>query len=346
LVLSFRLGTKNNLQRELPIVTRTHSALCGLLLAVAGSSALAQQMAFISIDPNDFPSTQNIWNSTFGAQIRELTAAPNPNSDPNNPNTWYVPVYYKVAYSAPVDPNCRALDPNVPCAADGNALLSFMPFTTPITEWWTPGAIWGAAYSALQCVSGTCNPSDGLNITYYPALRIDFTVPTDRVTVDSVYALGMRGAFYALDKNGNVVGSCDPNAYPTDPCATSFITGIGSFNGWDHLTITRPTADISFIVFGGPLSDPRSTSRISFDSPIPLQFDGLVVKAASVGPVAALTVLLAQVYYGAHDTHASCTFLKGFVSLVNAESGKKITAYTASQLNSTAIALEAGIGCH
>ena len=326
-------------------MTRAYSALCGIALTLVSCSALAQQMTLISIDPNNFPSTQNIWNSTVGAQIREFSAAPNPNQNPSDPNTFYEAVYTKVAYAAPVDPSCRVLDPTVPCAGSGNALLSFMPFTTPITDWFTPGAVWGTPYSMLACLPGACNPLDGENLQNFPGLRIDFAVPTDHVSVDSVYALGMYGVLFAFDKNGNQIGTCDINAFPSDPCATPLITGNPNFNGWNRLTIAHPTADISFILFGGPLSDPRTTSKVQFDSPVPLQFGGLVIKAASVGPVAALTALLAQVYYEAHDTHASCTFLKGFVSLVNAESRKKISSYAALQLDSTATALEAGIGC-
>jgi hypothetical protein len=327
-------------------VKRIHSALCGLLLALTGSQAPAAQMALVSIDPNNFPATQNIWNSTFGAQIREFSAAPNPNAVPGDLLTAYVATYTKVAYSAPVDPTCRVLDATVPCTADGNALLSFAPFTTPVTDWFTSGVVWGSAFWAQQCLPGTCDPTSGTNLANYPALRIDFTVPTDRVSVDAVFALGMYGMVYAFDHAGNLLATCDPNISPTDPCATPLISGPGNFNGWNRLTITRAMPDVSFILFGGALSDPRLTSKVLFDSPIPLQFGGLLVRAASVGPAAGFLVLLSQVYYEAHDTAASCTLLKGFVSLVNAESGKKISSFTALQLDSTSAALLAGMACH
>jgi hypothetical protein len=116
--------------------------------------------------------------------------------------------------------------------------------------------------------------------------------------------------------------------------------------GWAQFTISRPSADISFILAGGAAND-RPISQVQFNSPVSAQLAGLLTKVHGVGPGQSLAnkVMFAQTYYAVPDIQSTCAMLTGFVNEVTAQSRKSIDKLTASQLLATAQAIETALSC-
>jgi hypothetical protein len=311
----------------------------GVLLTLACSPTFAEPQALITVAPNNFSPGQNISNATTGAQLLALTQVPNP--DPNFPGTTIV--QYLPVYAQPVAASCNF---GVPCALGGNLALGYSPTTVPSTF----PILWGDINLAGQCLIPQLDCFTGGT-----ALRVNFDVPTNYMTAAIGYFLedlsGIQ-AFQAFDGNGQMIAQClgnlgtGPIAIPPG-CATVIVAEptLGQ-SGWAQFTISRPTADVSFVLIGGYATD-RPIAQIQFNSPVSLQLAGLVTKVKGVGPGKSLehTVMFAQTYFAVHDVQATCAMLTGFVSEVRAQSGKKINKLTASQLLGTTQAIETAIGC-
>ena len=74
----------------------------------------------------------------------------------------------------------------------------------------------------------------------------------------------------------------------------------------------------------------------------------LLAEVTGVGPGTSLAdkVALAQTYFAVPDIHTTCTVLKGLVSEVQAQAGKKISSQLSIQLIADANAIETAIGCN
>ena len=323
--------------------------LCGLLITFACLPAFPQQSTLVTIDPNNFVPGQNISNATTGAQLLAMTYVPNP--DPEFPGTFIVENLPSV-FAQPVAAGCVFFAG--PCSASGNLVLGQSPTTVPSAQ----PIFWGDANKALQCIRNPgpppliCDNPGGLAL---PVLRVNFSTPTDRAS--ALIAFGLEDpseidGFQAFDDRGNLLATCfggvpAPSSSPPG-CMTvvSRVDSSSSSGGWAIFTITRPSADINFILVGGQGND-RPISQVQFNSPVSLQLAGLRTRVQGVGPGKALAndVMLAQTYYAAGDLTSACLQLSEFVSLDKAQTGKKIDRLTASRLFSTATAIEAGIGC-
>lgn len=83
-------------------------------------------------------------------------------------------------------------------------------------------------------------------------------------------------------------------------------------------------------------------------SPVESMFATLLSAATGVGPGTSLAnkVKLAETYYAAEDTQATCVVLTGFVNEVRAQRGKKLTLDSADTLTKDADVLMSAIGCN
>src|SRR5215469_387546 len=323
--------------------------LCGLMMALL-SPAFAQQQALITINPNLYTAGQNISNVNPGAQLLSFSTVPNP--DPNNPGTR-VPQYLPV-YAQPVDPSCN-VGVGIPCAIGGNLAIGFSSTTVPSTI----PILWGDEDVAAECLAefGAVSFCDGS--LDFEVLRVNFTTPTDFAAAAIGYFpddASVIQAFEAFDSSGNSLGRCvGPFQFPlsgplppqnSDPpgCATSI--GASTTSGWGLFTISRPTADISFVLIGG-FGNNRPIAQVLFDSPVSVQLAGLLAAVQGVGPGKSLanTAAQAQANYATGDILTTCSLLASLVSQVNAQDGKHLDHLSALQLLSTATAIETGIGC-
>lgn len=322
-------------------------------LATLLSTAFAQQQALITVNPNNFSAGQNISNANVGAQLLSFSAAPNP--DPNHPGT-VLPNYLPV-YAQPVAASCIIAEA-VPCAVGGNLALGYSPTTVPAAN----AILWGDEGMGASCLLefslfSFCDPELGA-LAFEPVLRVNFTTPTDFAAAVVGYFLeddSVIEAFEAFDGSGNSLGRCIAPIFGTPPtlppaqsdppgCATAVLTG--PHGGWALFTISRPTADIGFILVGGVLTA-RPVAQVQFHSPVTLQLAGLLAAVQGVGPGKSLanTVLQAQADYAAGDILATCPLLASFVDEVNAQNGKHIDHLTALQLLSTVTAIQTAIAC-
>jgi hypothetical protein len=310
---------------------------CGVLLTLACSPTFADPQALITVNPNNFAPGQNISNATAGAQLLALSAVPNP--DPNFPGTTiaqYLPVY-----AQPVAVGCSF---GFPCALGGTLTLGYSPTTGTFAD-----ILWGEENDAVN--SGCLIPPNGLFcITDAPVLRVNFDVPTNFVTA----AVGVfdddGSVIEAFDGNGQSIARCivfPSEIMPIDippGCASAIIAQGGI--GWFQVTISRPTADISFVLIGG-FGNVRPTAQVQFNSPVSVQLAGLLTKVKRVGPGKSLAnaVMFAQTYYAVSDIQATCATLTGFMGTVSSQSGKHIDKLTATQLLATAHAIEVALNC-
>jgi hypothetical protein len=321
--------------------------LCGLLLTVVYSSAFAEQQAFITIDPNVFAPGQNISNAFPGAQLLAMTYVPNLNPDPNRPGEFIIQNLPTV-FAQPVTAGCTYFIFG-PCAASGNLVLGYSPTTVPSAQ----PIFWGDAnFAAFKCVdnpTGSCDNPGGLAL---PVLRVNFSVATDKVSALIGFGLDDPSEIDAFDGSGNLLAMCfggvpAPNSSPPG-CMTvvSRVDSSRNSGGWAIFTITRPSADINFILVGGQGND-RPISQVQFDSPVSLQLAGLLTMVKGIGPGKSLfnQVMIAQTYYAVPDIPSTCATLTGFVNEVAAQGGKHIDKLTASQLLATAQAIEVGLHC-
>src|SRR5262249_32481256 len=111
-------------------------------------------------------------------------------------------------------------------------------------------------------------------------------------------------------------------------------------------TISRPSADINFILVGGQGND-RPISQVQFNSPVALQLAGLLANVQRVGPGNSLVskALQAQADYAAGDLSTACSMLASFVHEVDAQDGKHVAHLKALQLLSVARAIETAVDC-
>ena len=322
-------------------------SFCGFLLTLACSPAFAEPQALITVDPNNFAPGQNISNATTGATLRSLTFIANPDLNAL-PQQAYIPQYSPV-FAEAVTTNCRLELAPVPCAPIGHTAFSYMSSSVPSSQ----PIIWGAANKAVPCAMGFCYE---LPDTYLPVLRVDFASPTNSVSVmltnyDSDNGeLAAFSSIAAFDDTGQLISVC----YSTVPafgsgCDGTYIVGPVNGNGdaWVRVTLYDPNASIRFALIGGASSDPM-LSMLQFNSPVSLQLAGLLTKVKGVGPGKSLAnaIMFAQTYYAVPDIQSTCTTLTGFMSEVSAQSGKKISTPTASQLLGTTRAIETALNCH
>jgi hypothetical protein len=313
-------------------------SFCGLLVALACSPAFAEPQALITVAPNNFSPGQNISNSTAGARLLALAAVPNP--DPNFPGTT-IAQYFPV-YAQPVAVGCGAFF--IPCSLGGSLTLGYSPTTGTFAD-----ILWGEENDAVN--SGCLIRPNGLFcITDAPVLRVNFDVPTNFVTA----AVGVfdddGSVIEAFDVNGNSIARCIVFPSETMPidvpsgCAPAIIAQGGI--GWFQVTISRPTADISFVLIGG-FGNVRPIAQMQFDSPVSLQLARLLTRVKGVGPGKALAndVMFAQTYYSVGDIPSTCVELTDLATTAKSQSGKKINNLTASQLLATAQAIEVALNC-
>lgn len=322
--------------------------LRGFLLTLVCSTAFAEQQALITVNPNNFAPGQNISKATTGAQLLAMNYVPNP--DPNFPGTLIVQNIPAV-YAQPVAAGCTSL--GGPCAASGNLALGYSPTTIPSTQ----AIYWGDAFRATECLEGLRGPAPGIcdGPVGFPVLRVNFSVPTDKAT--ALIAFGFDDSseidgFQAFDGGGNLLATCFggiPLSTASPPgCMTVVSRACASdrCGGWAIFTISRPSADINFVLVGGQGND-RPISQVQFNSPVSVQLAGLLARVQGVGPGKSLAnkVMFAQTYYAVPDIQSTCATLTGFVSEVAAQSGKSIDKLTASQLLATTQAIETALSC-
>jgi len=320
-------------------VNTCHSWLCGLLLFCG--SALAEQQAFITIDPNNFAPGQNLSSATTGARLRAITAFVNP--DPNPPPGFtYVLHYSPSVIAQSVTADC--MFEGIPCAATGNLEFGWdarlpLPSAQPI--------VWGSGQSAAACLTSFCDSTSAFGLDH-PALRIDFSVPTDHVSSLILYVEGDGGWIEAFDSAGQSLGHCTGFA-PGEPagCVTLVFDSPLGNGGWFLYTLKRSAADISYVFIGAADHDLRAISRVQFDSPVSVQFAGLLTKVRGVGPGKSLEhkAMFAQTYYAVPDIKSTCAMLTAFVDEVSAQTGKHIDKQTASQLLGISQSIEVAIHC-
>ena len=318
----------------------SYSLLCGLLLFCA--SAFAEPQAFITIDPNNFASGQNLANVTTGVGLRAVTAVLNP--DPTSPPGFtYVLQYSPSVFAQSVTTGC--MFEGIPCAATGNLEFGWdatlpLPSTQPI--------VWGSGQSAAACLTSFCDSTSAFGLDH-AALRIDFTVPTDHVNSLILYVEGDGGWMEAFNSAGQSLGHCTafPPGEPAGCVTAVFNSPLGN-GGWFLYTLTRSAADISYVFIGAADHDLRAISRVQFDSPVSLQLAGLLAKVRGLGPGKSLEheVMFAQTYYAVPDIQSTCAMLAAFVDEVSAQTGKHIDKRTASQLLGTAQSIEVAIHCN
>jgi len=318
-------------------VKTRHLTLCAFLLTLVCSQGLAEPQALITVDPNTFAPGQNLSNATTGAQLLAATEV-------LTPDNGFLIQYSPSVYAQPVAPGCTWA--GIPCAASGNLVFGSSPTTIPSTQ----VILWGDARTMTPCVSEP-PPQFSCGFTgIFPVLRVNFSVPTDKATAIIGFGLEdnseIAGFAAAFDESGQLVATCVGGFNtPFPPCLT--VLSTGGRGGWAQFTISRPTADINFILVGGEAND-RPISQVQFDSPVSLQLAGLLTKVKGVGPGKSLAnqIMFAQTYYAVPDIHATCSTLTGFLSEVKAQSGKKVSTPTADQLLATAQSIETAIQCN
>jgi hypothetical protein len=269
-----------------------------------------------------------------------MTAVP----DPNNPG-FLIPQYGPV-YAQPVSPTCTFLSvPGLPCAVGGNIAFGYSPTTIPSTQL----IFWGDENHAASCLTP---PFDCELPLEFPVLRVNFSVPTDYATAVVGYFdddSNILGGFQAFDGGGQPVARCE--GQPGEPltsnppgCASVVLSSGGI--GWAQLTISRPTADIGFILVGA-LSNIRPIAQVQFHSPVSVQLAGLLKKVQGVGASKSLAhkVMFAETYYEVHDIPAACAQLTAFEHEVKAQTDKHIGDLTALQLLSTSTAIGDALSC-
>jgi len=313
------------------------------LLALVCSSAFAQEV-LVTIDPNDFAAGQNISSATPGVLLRTMTAVANP--DPNAPGS-FVPQYASAVFASPVAAGCRAFE-NVPCSPGGSLVLGYSAGTVPATA----PILWGEENGAANCLV-ICDSNQAAKL-FVPALRIDFSQPTDLVSAVIAFydedGGGLEGfkTVEAFDANGQSVALCagEPPGIPVTGCATTVLSS-GTDSGWAMFTIARPTADVSFVLIGGR-GNVRPVAQVQFDSPAATQIAGLAMQARGVGPGKSLAqkMATARADFAAHDLAGTCATLAGFVDEVDAQSGKHVSAALAAHLVLDARVIAAAIGCN
>jgi hypothetical protein len=310
-------------------VKTSYLTLRALLLTLVCSTAFAEPQALITVNPNLFAPGQNISKGTAGARLLALTGD-------YNTGVRYLPVY-----AQPVDASCGS---GFPCALGGNLALGYTQTKVPSTD----AILWGDIYRAQGCLvpRTLCN-------TAGTALRVNFDVPTNYITAALGVANDDGSGIYAFDSNGQLIAQC--LAFPNltlppleDPpgCASQIISFGGSAGiGWFQLTISRPTADVSFVLIGGFETD-RPIAQVQFNSPVSLQLAALFTKVKGIPHETSLAneVMLAQTYYAVPDIPAACATLTGFMVDVKAQ-GRNIHKLVATQLLTTAQAIETGIQC-
>jgi len=313
------------------------------LLALVSTSAFAQEV-LVTIDPNDFAAGQNISAATPGALLRTMTAVANP--DPNFPGS-FVPQYGSAVFASPVAAGCAAFE-NVPCSPGGSLVFGYSPGTVPAT---TP-ILWGEENGAANCLV-ICDANQAAKL-FVPALRIDFSQPTDLVSAVIAFydddGGGLEGfkTVEAFDANGQSVALCadEPPGIPITGCATTVLSS-GPDSGWAMFTLSRPAPDISFVLIGGR-GNVRPVAQVQFDSPAATQIAGLFAHVQGVGPGRSLAQKLAtaQADFAAHDLPGTCATLAGFLDELDAQSGKHVGAALAAHLALDARVIAAALGCN
>ena len=316
-------------------------ALCALLALVC-PAAFAQEV-LVTIDPNDFAAGQNISNATPGALLRTMSAVANP--DPNLPGS-FIPQYASLVFAQAVTAGCRAFE-NVPCSPGGSLVFGYSATTVPSAQ----PILWGAENAAANCLV-ICDQNTASQL-FVPAMRVDFPVPTDLVSAVIAFydedGGGLEGfkTLEAFDANGQSVALCadEPPGIPITGCATTVLSS-GPDSGWAMFTLSRPSADISFILIGGR-GNVRPIAQVQFDSPVATQLAGLAGLVQGVGPGKSLEhkIEAAEADFAAHRIHKTCNKLAAFVDEVEDQSGHRLTKKLAARLALDARVIAAAIGC-
>jgi hypothetical protein len=269
-----------------------------------------------------------------------MTLVPNP--DPNAPNT-FIP-HYSPVYAQPVAASCLLhFTDVVPCALNGNLAFGYTATTVPATQ----PILWGEEQIAAFCFFYPGPPVCGIGSGDAPVLRVNFDVPTDHVTAIAGYWMldgSALQAFEAFDNSGQSLAKCVgaiPGSIPAG-CSTTVLSDPNNTAGWVQLTISRPTADISFVLIGGE-GNIRPIAQVQFDSPVALQLHGLLKKVGDLrqlGRSLEHRVMFAETYYEVRDIEATCDQLTAFEHEVKAQSDRHIPDLTALQLLATATAIE------
>jgi hypothetical protein len=325
---------------------RPYLVFRGLLVVLLCSRAFAAQQVLVTIDPNNFAPGQNISNVNAGAQLQAMTAVLNP--DPNAPpSQFYLPKFLPV-YAQPVTADCNFF--GATCSVNGNLTFGFTRTTQPSSI----PILWGETFPAALCLTGDCDGEVGQFLAFIPSLLITLTTPTDHVDALIAFAEteGSSILALALDGAGQVVGMCDgfpdgTRGTTNNPCASLFKFTAPPDAGWGRYSVISSAGDIKYVLVGGLGSD-RAVSQVRFNSPVSLQLAGLLGNVEGAGPGTSLAdkVKLAQAYYAVPDIRSTCAMLGGFVDEVKAQSGKHLETLMASQLVTTATAIEAAIGCN
>ncbi len=316
------------------------TALSALILS---TSVLAEPQVFVSINPNSYSPGQNISKLAPGATLETLGVKRNP--DPNYPHT-FVPKYSFTVFAQPVDPTCSFF--GIPCAQSGSNVIghtgSAVPATSPV--------YWGEENAGSGCVAYPfcIDNSDVARLKESPVLRVSFAAPTDQVTALIVSYATDGGGLEAFDSSGQSLAMCVgvPPGFPTAGCAVTVGPGTGviASDAWTQYTISRPSADISFVLIGG-YGNVRPVSNIAFNSPVSVQFAGLLSESQhfSISKTLIHMVRAAQTYYEVTDISATCSTLLGFATSVSNQSGGTIDSLLASRLVVTATGIESALGC-
>ena len=325
----------------------SYLALCGLLLTVVFSAAIAEPQALITVDPNNFAPGHHISKATAGAELLALFFVPNPQLPGIS-----MPQYSKV-YAQSVTPDCMLLD-TLPCAPIGSNVLGYSPVSTPSG---TP-INWGEADLAFFCLSlNQCSSVDLASLETIPALRVNFDTPTNYVTALS--ALREDGGIiyaFAFNSVGQFVGYCTgvPGVPTNLPgCTATLFSGSDPQPSWVRYTLSDPNSEISFVIIGGA-NTVRPIAQVQFNSPVSVQLAGLLKRVKDVGPGNKLerAVRFAQTYYAVPDIEATCATLAGFDADVKKftggddDDGSHIGKREASRLLATTQAIEVALNCH
>jgi probable HAF family extracellular repeat protein len=168
---------------------------------------------------------------------------------------------------------------------------------------------------------------------------------------------GASSAGLGINSGGQVVGYSltAKNAQHAFVYSNSIMKDLNSIlEPGDHLaqyvTLTEATAinDNGWIVADGIDSRTGDINAYLLQAVSPAaQLAALLTEVRGVGPGRSLAnkVALAQDYYAVSDIPATCMVLTGFVSEVQAQSGKKISPQLDAKLSANAQAIEAEIGC-
>jgi probable HAF family extracellular repeat protein len=101
------------------------------------------------------------------------------------------------------------------------------------------------------------------------------------------------------------------------------------------------------VIAGTGTDDLTGTPFMFVLTPVAESFAALLTEVTGVGPGRSLAhkVKLAEAYYSAHDTDATCAVLTGFKHEVKALAGRRIDRMLAKRVIADAKAIEAAIGC-